>query len=91
MSEPNRLGHGGRLRFLAKDAAVYGIGGALTKLLSLITFPLLARYFSVQDFGLIDLLNTAVLLLSVCWRLVLTPPSRASSTKTKRLTTAAKS
>ncbi|MGA9267138.1 MAG: oligosaccharide flippase family protein, partial [Rhodomicrobium sp.] len=65
MSEPNKLGHGGRLRFLAKDAAVYGIGGALTKLLSLITFPLLARHFSVQDFGLIDLLNTAVLLLSV--------------------------
>lgn len=65
MSKPNKLGHGGRLRFLAKDAAVYGIGGALTKLLSLITFPLLARHFSVQDFGLIDLLNTAVLLLSV--------------------------
>jgi O-antigen/teichoic acid export membrane protein len=65
MTELNKLGHGGRLRFLAKDTAVYGIGGALTKLLSLITFPLLARHFSVQDFGIIDLLNTAVLLLSV--------------------------
>ena len=53
------------MKFLAKDTAVYGIGGALTKLLALITFPLLARHFSVQDFGTIDLLNTAVLLLSV--------------------------
>lgn len=65
MKEPKKLSHGGRMKFLAKDTAVYGIGGALAKLLSLITFPLLARHFSVQDFGAIDLLNTAVLLLSV--------------------------
>ena len=65
MSEPNKLSLGQRMKFLLKDTAVYGISGALGKLLALITFPLLARHFSVQDFGVIDLLNTAVFLLSV--------------------------
>ena len=65
MNEPAKLSLGQRMRFLAKDTAIYGISGAMTKALSLITFPLMARHFSVPDFGAIDLLNTAVLLLSV--------------------------
>lgn len=54
---------GGRLQFLAKDSVVYGLGAALNKAITLITFPLLARHFSVQDFGVIDLLNTLVVLV----------------------------
>lgn len=54
---------GARLRFLAKDSIIYGLGAALNKAITLITFPLLARHFSVQDFGIIDLLNTLVVLV----------------------------
>ena len=54
---------GARLRFLAKDSVIYGLGAALNKAITLITFPLLARHFSVQDFGIIDLLNTLVVLV----------------------------
>lgn len=53
----------GRLRFLAKDSAIYGFGGALNKAITLITFPILARHFSVGDFGVIDLLNTLIVLV----------------------------
>ncbi len=63
MTRPNTLDLGGRLKFLAKDTVIYGLGGALNKVLALITFPLLARHFSVADYGLIDLLNTSVVLL----------------------------
>ena len=54
-----------RLRFLVRDTAIYGLGGALNRALALITFPLLARHFSVEDYGLIDLLNTSLMLLLV--------------------------
>lgn len=54
---------GRRLQFLAKDSVIYGLGAALNKAITLITFPLLARHFSVQDFGIIDLLNTLVVLV----------------------------
>ncbi len=63
MKLPNKLNQFERFRFLLSDAAVYGFGGALNKLLALFTFPLLARYFSVEQFGIIDLLNTTVVLL----------------------------
>jgi O-antigen/teichoic acid export membrane protein len=63
VSELNKLSLGGHLKFLAKDTAIYGIGGVFNKAIALITFPLLARHFSVQDYGLIDLLNTTVVLL----------------------------
>ena len=63
MRLPNRLNQLERFKFLLSDAAVYGLGGALNKLIALFTFPLLARYFSVEQFGVIDLLNTTVVLL----------------------------
>lgn len=53
-----------RLKFLARDAAVYGLAGALNKALALITFPLLARHFSMDDYGVIDLLNTLLVLIT---------------------------
>lgn len=63
MRLPNKLGQLERFKFFLGDAAVYGLGGALNKLLALFTFPLLARYFSIDQFGIIDLLNTSVVLL----------------------------
>lgn len=57
------LTHSQRLRFLARDSAVYGLAAGLNKALALFTFPLLARHFAVADFGTIDLLNTLAVLL----------------------------
>ena len=57
-------GLGFRLRFLARDTAIYGVASALNKILALFTFPLLARHFSVDDYGTLDLLNTWAVLLT---------------------------
>jgi O-antigen/teichoic acid export membrane protein len=65
MTPPGLLSLRGRLGFLARDTAVYGLGEALIRALALITFPLLARHFSVADFGTIDFLTTCILLLVV--------------------------
>lgn len=50
----------GHLRFLLKDSAIYGLGAALNKAITLFTFPLMARHFPVHEFGIVDLLNTVV-------------------------------
>lgn len=55
---------GARLKFLARDTAVYGVASALNKILALFTFPLLARHFSVDTYGTLDLLNTWAVLLT---------------------------
>jgi len=65
VNTPGLLSLRGRLGFLARDTAVYGVGEALIRALALITFPLLARHFSVADFGIIDFMTTCVLLLVV--------------------------
>ncbi len=51
---PTGLSLGGRLRFLLKDTALYGGAAAVSSLLALITFPLLARHFSLVDYGVLD-------------------------------------
>jgi O-antigen/teichoic acid export membrane protein len=43
-----------RLKFLFKDTFLYGGAAAFNKALSLITFPILARHFSVLEFGVLD-------------------------------------
>jgi O-antigen/teichoic acid export membrane protein len=63
MTDLGKLGLGKRLSVLTKDTAIYGLGGTLNKAIALITFPVLARYFSVQEYGLIDLLNFSVVLV----------------------------
>lgn len=50
---PN-ISHRGRLSFLLKDSVLYGGAAALGKASALITFPLLARHFSVAEYGEID-------------------------------------
>jgi O-antigen/teichoic acid export membrane protein len=51
---PTNLSLGGRLGFLLKDTALYGGAAAVASLLALITFPLLARHFSLSDYGVLD-------------------------------------
>ncbi|HDY68918.1 MAG TPA: hypothetical protein ENH85_14145 [Candidatus Scalindua sp.] len=43
-----------RLKFLIKDAGFYGSLRAATKALSIFTFPILARIFSKEEYGLVD-------------------------------------
>ena len=54
MDDPSILSTGSRLKFLLKDSALYGLATALNRAFGLISFPLLARYFSVADYGTID-------------------------------------
>ena len=44
-----------RLAFLFKDSVVYGGATAISRLFSLVTFPLLARNLSVAEYGTLDL------------------------------------
>jgi O-antigen/teichoic acid export membrane protein len=46
--------HFARVSFLIKDSALYGIASAISRALALISFPILARYFSLSEFGAID-------------------------------------
>jgi len=62
---PAGLSHRGRLGFLLKDSALYGGAGALSKAFALITFPLLARHFSVGDYGVLDFFMVLVSVLAV--------------------------
>ena len=53
-NSPANLKLKGRLAFLLKDSALYGGAAAISKAFALITFPILARHFSISDYGKID-------------------------------------
>lgn len=55
--DPSSLTLGGRLRFLARDSAVYGMAGAISRFASLITFPIVVRHLTVSDYGVLDILQ----------------------------------
>ena len=65
VDNPNRLTIGQRLRFLAKDSLLYGGAAAFNKAFALITFPLLARHFTVQAYGIIDFFTVLASLLTI--------------------------
>ena len=44
----------GRLKFLLGDATLYGGAAAISAGFALITFPLLARHFTVEEYGILD-------------------------------------
>ncbi len=62
---PTTLSLRGRLSFLAKDSILYGGAGAFNKAFALIAFPILARHFSVSDYGTIDLFTSVTLVLTM--------------------------
>jgi O-antigen/teichoic acid export membrane protein len=62
---PSKLSLPHRLRFLARDSLLYGGAAAVSKAFALITFPLLARHFSVADYGTIDFFTVLAHLLAV--------------------------
>lgn len=49
-----KMGIKERLAFLLKDSFVYGAAASINRATALITFPIIARYLSVEDFGAID-------------------------------------
>jgi O-antigen/teichoic acid export membrane protein len=57
------------LTWLLKDSAVYGGAAALNKGMALVTFPILTRAFSVDDYGAMDLFNVVANLaaLAIVW------------------------
>jgi O-antigen/teichoic acid export membrane protein len=54
-----------RLQFLAKDSFIYGGAAALSKAIGLITFPLLARHLSTENYGVFDYLLVVSAFLSI--------------------------
>jgi|LQYC01.1.fsa_nt_gi O-antigen/teichoic acid export membrane protein len=54
-----------RLKFLLRDSALYGGAAAVSKLFALFTFPVLARVYSVADFGIIDAFTVLANLLVI--------------------------
>ncbi len=65
MISPISLGLGGRLKFLARDTLLYGGASAISRALGLITFPILARHFSVAEYGVLDFFFVLASLLTV--------------------------
>ena len=54
INNPGILNIKNRLTFLLKDSAIYGGSAAISKAFALITFPLLARHFSLEEYGVLD-------------------------------------
>lgn len=55
----------GRLKFLLCDSALYGGAAAISKAFGLVTFPILARHFSVAEYGVLDYFLTFASLFAV--------------------------
>jgi len=51
-----------QLKKLAKESVIYGVGGALSRFVSVITAPILTHTFAPSEYGVIGLLQTAVML-----------------------------
>ncbi len=54
-----------RTQQVLKETAIYGLGGAGTKFISFLLFPLYARLFNVDDYGAIEVINTFLALASI--------------------------
>jgi O-antigen/teichoic acid export membrane protein len=58
---PKKLG----IDSLVKDSFVYGSASAISKLLMLMTFPMLANHFSLTEYGVLDFYMTLTNLLAI--------------------------
>ena len=54
-----------RTQQVLKETTIYGLGGAGSKFISFLLFPLYSRVFNVDDYGAIEVINTFVLLISI--------------------------
>ncbi len=53
-TDPGNLTTKGRLYFLFRDYALYGSAAAVSRIATLVTFPIIARHLTVVDYGLLD-------------------------------------
>lgn len=44
----------GRLQFLLRDAAIYGVAAVISRAFALLSFPLLARNLTIEEYGVLD-------------------------------------
>jgi len=58
---------GKRLKFLIKDSLLYGASATISRMVSIFTFPLLTRYFTVEAYGTINLFTTVSTFLAIAF------------------------
>ena len=51
------------LNILSKNILIYGVLNALKSLVPLLMLPILTRYMSIEDFGVLSLIETNILFL----------------------------
>lgn len=47
----------GRLMFLFRDSALYGTAAAVSRIATLVTFPIIVRHLSAEEYGLLDFMQ----------------------------------
>ena len=67
VKSPEHLSQGRRLSFLMKDSILYGGAAAFSKATALLTFPILTRHFSVEEYGIVDLFLVLSTLLTTAY------------------------
>lgn len=55
----------GQLKNLSKDALIYGLGNAISRLIGIITAPILTHLFAPADYGAITLVQTCISFLTM--------------------------
>ena len=70
-----------QMKQLVKQTILYGLGGALQKLIGFFLFPIYAHLLSVSDFGASDLVLTTIFVISS----VLALPNATSSQSSDHL------
>ena len=53
------------LKKLSKDFILYGVGGSLSKLSSILLLPFFTTYFSPEEYGVLELLTVLITLSSI--------------------------
>lgn len=56
-NDPASLTITGRLRFLARDSAIYGMAAAVSRFASLLTFPIVVRHLEIAEYGALDIIQ----------------------------------
>lgn len=67
VDDPSRLGLQQRLRFLAGDVVLYGGASAFSAAFGLVSFPVLARHFSLEQYGVLDFFGVITFFLTTAF------------------------
>ena len=53
------------LKGLVKDVIIYGIAGGLSKSLMILLLPIFTRYFTPEEYGIVDIVTSVLMFLSI--------------------------